>query len=82
MLAERYRHLERSVDPHSDSSQVAESIAIARWIGLAFDELTGLRSTLEDGRKAIDNRKDLARAAFGAGGSDYMEADSDERETQ
>jgi len=79
-MAERYRHLERSVDPGSDASAVAESIAIARWIGLAFSDLTGLRHTLEESRRGLDNRKDLARAVARSGGSDYMEADGSTQE--
>lgn len=80
-MAERYRHLERSVNPRSTNDEVTESVTIARWIGLAFDDMHGLRETLLAEKEYNQSQRELAeRLASGEispGGTDYMESDSE-----
>ena len=81
MQAVRASHLEQLVNPTATPQQVADSRAVAIFIGEFFG---GIERELKAQREHIDGRKELARAiARGEhtpGGSDYMEADSDERE--
>ena len=80
-MAERYRLLEASVDPKSTPEAIQEAITIARWIGNAFGEMSGLRSTMEGQHEALHADQELirsiARGDTVPGGTDFMEADSE-----